>query len=352
MGRPLNKKYFGNRNIGSLSTTSDNYGIGGEGLAAYTLPGQKGVVAITNTYKYFPTLTIPSPNLAAGVQATATVVWELSSISLSSGGSGYTANQTGVAITSLSGSIWTAATTRPTITVDTGAGGDVTAVYLNGSARGEWTSVAGAPVSSAIDGTGITTWAIVGPGGSNAQITAFFRLKTITTVEKGSGYTSAPTLSWYRASSQTAGGQTQTGTPTVALTTDSGAVGSSTNQENAIICYAKTTSGGTRQIGDIIKQVSTTRYKVQTPDGIAVCQLVTDGSTGYQKMDITAWDTAGQGVGEYWVKKLTSRVTEIVRKASNYGTVFATGARVKWTLTGSAVDPVGLDYGTVVIENA
>ena len=45
MGRPLNKKYFGNRNIGSTSTTTDD-GIGGEGLAAYTLPGQLGVVAI------------------------------------------------------------------------------------------------------------------------------------------------------------------------------------------------------------------------------------------------------------------------------------------------------------------
>ena len=31
MGRPLNKKYFGNRNIGTTGTTDNN--IGGEGVA-------------------------------------------------------------------------------------------------------------------------------------------------------------------------------------------------------------------------------------------------------------------------------------------------------------------------------
>ena len=36
MGRPLNKKYFGNRNIGSTSTTADN-GIGGEGVESVTI---------------------------------------------------------------------------------------------------------------------------------------------------------------------------------------------------------------------------------------------------------------------------------------------------------------------------
>ena len=33
MGRPLNKKYFGNRNIGTTSTADTN--IGGEGVESY-----------------------------------------------------------------------------------------------------------------------------------------------------------------------------------------------------------------------------------------------------------------------------------------------------------------------------
>ena len=152
MGRPLNKKYFGNRNIGSTSVTTDN-GIGGEGLAAYTLAVQKGVVAITNTYKYFPTLSIPAPNLPTGVPATATVVWEINAITLSSGGSSdYTHNLSNVAIDSLAGSIWTAAQTYPAITISTDNAGLVTAATLDTNNRGEWTT---------IDGTSIVTWGIV-----------------------------------------------------------------------------------------------------------------------------------------------------------------------------------------------
>ena len=62
MGRPLNKKYFGNRNTGSASTTSDNYGIGGEGIASFN---------ITNGGNYInrlPTLTaFTAPSLPTGV---------------------------------------------------------------------------------------------------------------------------------------------------------------------------------------------------------------------------------------------------------------------------------------------
>ena len=49
MGRPLNKKYFGNRNIGSTATT-DN-GIGGEGVASVTIAGTN------NNYIAVPTAT-------------------------------------------------------------------------------------------------------------------------------------------------------------------------------------------------------------------------------------------------------------------------------------------------------
>ena len=244
MGRPLNKKYFGNRNIGSASTRADD-GIGGEGVASIAVSGTFAGRTTATPYA----VTIGAPDLPNGVQATAT------------------------------------------ITFATGSTG------------------------------------------------------TVTVTEKGSGYTAVPTATC------ALGGGTGTVVLTPALTLDTGAVGSATNQENAIICYAKTTTGGTRQIADIIKQVSTTRYKVKTADGIAICKLRTDGGTGTYTMDISAYDTAGAGAGEYWVSKLTARNVTLVAKGVNGGSDFTNGKKVKWTF-GSAVAPTGTDIGTAIIQNA
>jgi len=338
MGRPLNKKFFGNRNIGSTGT-GDNYGIGGEGLAAYTLAVQKGVVAITNTYKYFPTLSIPAPNLPTGVPATATVVWEINAITLSSNGSGdYTHNLSGVAIDSLAGSIWTAQT-YPAITISTDNNGYVTAATLDTNNRGEWTT---------IDGTSIVTWGIVKGAANSAQLTITFRLKSITTLEKGSGYTSAPTLSWGRASSQTAGGQTQTGTPTVVLTTDSGYVGSATNQENSIQITAwvpatadagRISGNGTSAVvGDIVRQSGSRKYIVRTAQGVGRVKLVA-ATPAKGEATIIATDSDG---GTYYVTELRGRKAHII-KGDQTGTQFTTGTDgidVPWTFNGASAPKV------------
>jgi hypothetical protein len=232
MGRPLNKKYFGNRNIGTNGGYTADDGIGGEGVASVTITQGTGK---TNGSK---TVTFSAPELPGGVTATAT------------------------------GSV---------------AGG----------------------------------------------------VLTITMTNKGSGYVAAPTVT------VTGGG---TGWSYVAvLTTDSGAPGSATNQENAIIVYAQTTSGGSRVIGDIIKQTNGRSYKVRTADGTAVCKLRTDGLSGFGTCDITAIDSAG---GEYWVLKLTAHKAVLVVKGVGGGTQFATGQSVPWTL-GNAV----LNY-SVKIQNA
>ena len=78
MGRPLNKKYFGNRNIGSASTTADDK-IGGEGVASIDNP-VPGSIIISNTYKHFPTLTVAAPGLPGGVTALTATTWEIESI--------------------------------------------------------------------------------------------------------------------------------------------------------------------------------------------------------------------------------------------------------------------------------
>jgi hypothetical protein len=77
MGRPLNKKYFGNRNLGTGGyevsgglSNSQNYAddrIGGEGVAAITgLDGNEG--RYTNTV---PTVTFSDPSIPGGVTALA-----------------------------------------------------------------------------------------------------------------------------------------------------------------------------------------------------------------------------------------------------------------------------------------
>lgn len=351
MGRPLNKKYFGNRNIGTTGITDDK--IGGEGLAAFTLGAGLGSVNINTTTanRNFPVLTIPAPTIANGVQATKTVVWEINTITLTTPGSGYDINLSAAAIDSISGSIWTAASVTPAITISTNGSGVPTAVAL-GANRGEWTT---------INGTGITTWSVVKGAGNNAQITVTFRLKSITTLDKGSGYVSAPTLTWVTGNTGTL-----PDVPTVALTADSGNVGSSTNQENAILAWAYT--GGSLYAVDLQKQISSKRYRfnkagevsrVGTEIGRIKYTGIADGTSGYTaaegvELNIVAKDSHG---GTYLVRKLNNHTctlypmiinssTGIVAVTTSAGTEFTAGHQVKWTFGA----PTNLD--TVQILNA
>lgn len=319
MGRPLSKKFTGNRNIGTTGT-GDN-GIGGEGLAAYTLPGQKGSLIINVTYPQ-PTLVIPAPTLPTGVQATATVVWEVESVTVSNGLSGHGYSTTTGGATHLTG------LDGPTFNitaVGSGQGEVQTIVPVN---RGEWTTIPRVAGTYQIQG-----------GDNNNQANVKFRIKSITTVEKGSGYTSAPTLSWNDGGSHSG---TMPGAPTVALTTDSGAVGSATNQENAILITAwvpasgsagNISGNGTSAVaGDIVRQSGNGKYIVRTAQGVGRVKLVA-GTPGAGEATITATDSAG---GTYYVTKISDRRCNIV---ANTGTQFATGSdgiNVSWTFNGTS----------------
>jgi hypothetical protein len=166
------------------------------------------------------------------------------------------------------------------------------------------------------------------PGGVQAtakvsQLGAGNAIAAIEVTEKGSGYTSVPTVT------ESVGGVQGTLTFTAVLTTDSGAVSSSTNQENAITPFAKTTSGGTSKIADIIRQVGARRFKVRTADGTAICALKASAVSAQGEMTITATDSDG---GTYFVTKISSRKVTVTRGT---GTQFATGVSVPWTF-GSA----------------
>ena len=220
MARSLNRKYFGNRNIGSASVTTDD-GIGGNGIASVTISGVwSGFTHATST------VTFSAPQLPGGVTATGTV-----------------------------------------------------------------TITSGAPT-------------------------------LVTMTEKGSGYTALPTVT---IADSDVGAETS-GTATAVYQVDSGAVGSATNNENAITAYAYVT-GGSRQVADIIKQVSSTRYKVKTATGTMICKLKSSASSAAGEMEIVATDASS---GTYYVTKLTAHKATLTRGT---GTVYVTGVATPWTFS-------------------
>jgi hypothetical protein len=320
MGRPLHKKYFGNRNIGTTGTTDT--AIGGEGLDTFTLAGL-GSVTVNPTYALTPVLQIPAPSFP-GVQATATVVWEINSITVANGlaGHGYTTGD--ATLTGLAGVV------VHVHTVGSGQG-EIQVVDFDsvGSNRGEFTTIPNVNASYQVVKAG---------SDNNNQVNVTWRVKSITINEKGSGYIAPPSLTW------AAGGTGPLpGNPTVSLTTDSGSIGSTTNQENAIVITAKLTSSA-GIISDIIKQVSGRRYKVWNTAGTGVVKLVDTQSLELNQAFIRAFDNNGN---IYLVTKLTAHKAKLVQHTQNGANawLFTDGQAVHWTFSSPS-------ESTVQIENA
>jgi hypothetical protein len=143
---------------------------------------------------------------------------------------------------------------------------------------------------------------------------------SVVVTNKGSGYTSAPTVTI----ADSDGGAETTGTAVAVLTTDSGAVGSSTNQENAILVSADTTDAGAK-LGDIVRQVGARRFKVRTADGVANCTLKSSAVAAQGQMTITATDSEG---GTYFVTKISAHRVTVTQGT---GTQFASDTSVQWS---------------------
>jgi len=160
---------------------------------------------------------------------------------------------------------------------------------------------------------------------------------SVVITSKGSGYTSAPTAT---VTSGTGTAGTLSLTPV--LTTGAAV------RQNGIKCEAQVGAGAEVTTGDIIKQVSGRRYKVQTTGGTGVCKLVTTEAKDDGQMSIKATDSAGN---TYFVAKLTSRKAVLVPAANVHGgtttigSQFASGATAKWTFGTAVVNT------TVTIEN-
>ena len=315
MGRPIKEKYFGNTNTPySNQAVGGTTGLGGEGLASISV-ATAGSFVVNNTYKNFPLLNIAAPQLPGGVQATVDTVFEIDTVAFSSGGqtdADYVAGLS-TTITGLGGGA---------VVNIVEVGNKVTAVNLTGGNRGEYRR------GDSFDGTGITTFQVLQApnAGTDLQINITFRVKSITIVEPGTGYTSVPSLSW---TGHTFTGQTTPSGQTPVLTT---------TQYNAIKGLAFV-PGGSAKLFDIKKQEGSKRYLVNTADGRAICKLVATPTVASGEMNIIASDTNGS---TYFVKKLTARRAVLVQSTASTAFLFLDGSAAGWTLGAAALGVVSV----------
>ena len=332
MGRPLNKKYFGNRNVGSLSTTADDK-IGGEGIASINW-------ASLGTFRTTPSgLALPPPSIPGGVQATwSTITYEVNGVVTSAGKTNLAVGWKGTStmfpnmvavVTSTSGSN----ALFSILTADGGAAGDT------------FTTIPNAGNTNTITLTHVGS---TGGGGLAGTFTVDVNLHIIapTIVEQGSGYTGDETFT------VTVAGGMDPPAGTIVLTTDtldangnqyasqSGDANRDAYEENAILIFAKTTSGGSSLLGDIVSQKGRSVFKVKTTDGTANCLLKNAAVSAAGECTITATDSAG---GTYFVTKISSHRCTVYRGT---GTQFANNQSVPWTFGNATLNT------TVKIPNA
>jgi hypothetical protein len=160
-------------------------------------------------------------------------------------------------------------------------------------------------------------------------------IQAVSVSNAGTGYTSAPTLTF-------TGANTYPATGTAAIT-------STVTNVIATSAWIPTVNGGSSAVvGDIVKQVGARRYKVTTAQGTGKCKLVTEVPTA-GTMTIAATDSKNS---TYYVKKLDERLVTLVQNTDGgSGFDYDTGEKAKWSLTGSASAPSASDIGTVLISS-
>lgn len=289
MGRPLQSKYFGNRNVGATPTT-DDYGIGGKKISA--------VAAGTATaYSQGVTVTISAPNIPTGVQALAnisiyTANGNVSSVGITETGSGYTSA--------------TATLVKP-------ANVTIASANVSGSSASNvitiTSSTSGISVGMKVLATGANTSARVTTVNAGNVILDLVNTATIsgnaTFYDAGTGVLGSVTLA---------------------------AIASSVS--NAITFSSNI--GGDTSAADIIRQISSKSFYIQTANGnVGRANLVTTSPVSGE-MRITATDSAS---GTYYVKKISGHVATVVAgTGTQFGLPGAGNARVRWTLDAATIN--------------
>ena len=219
-----------------------------------------------------------------------------------------------------------------------GVGGEsVASVAVTGTFAGKTLGTYDIP-ASVISAPGITGG--VKPTLTLTMLTA--DTASVAVVTPGSGYLTAVTISG--AALQALGGA-GTGTVVLTATMTSGAAA----RQNGIKCETQYGSGDAEIVtGDIVKQQSARRYKVQTSQGTGFFKLVATEAKSAGEMSIKATDSDGN---TYLVSKLTARKVVLVPAANVHGgtttigSQFASGTTAKWTFGAAVVNT------TVTIEN-
>jgi hypothetical protein len=176
------------------------------------------------------------------------------------------------------------------------------------------------------------------PGGETATGTAVIdgngAVTAVTITNSGSGYTSAPTVTI----ADSDGGAETTGTATAVLTTGADA------RQNSITVtaylpaantqgYIRGAGGSSAVTGDILRQVGSNKYVVQTAQGVGRCKLVADGAANAAgEMTITAVDSSGK---TYYVSKLTAKRARLYPYGAA-GHEFAAGQIAPWSFAAAA----------------
>lgn len=327
MGRPLNKKYFGNRNVGTGGYelgANDDF-IGGEGIASINWSNYGSWMSTAGgAAAPLAGLALPAPSIPGGVQATWTNYFGVAAVTTGAGSVGLVVGDT-YEYTLIPGSV---------IRVATSSNNGTNATFT--------VTTPGSTTSLLTDTQTVSLTKLTGTGVGTFTVDVFSKVVNTVINEKGSGYTGAETFTVTLANG--ANGTVPAGT--IVLTTDSGSrpgygdLNANTNQENAILIYAKTTRGGSSKLGDIVKQTNARSYKVKTADGTAVVKLVA-ASPAVGQATITATDSSGK---TYYVTKLTAHKALLVPYGTNGHEFPTTGTEadgspiyqsVKWTF-GSA----------------
>lgn len=332
MGRPINKKYFGNRNTGDPLSTADNYGIGGKGVKTVAL-GTAG-----SAYSQGLTATFGAPNLPAAtpavgdshagtpgsVQATLGVTvyanGVVSGYTVTDGGSGYLSAP---AVTLLKpGNVNLLAGNV------TSSGNVLTVSNINGIYLGMKVidTTTGGNIASA-------------PRTVNSLDTANLKV-TVSGASIPSGNVVADNIRFYDAGTSAAAG-------TVTMTT----VGVDAGFKFPTFSISAYVPGGSAKQGDIIKQESSTRFRVVTADGNAVCKLTTNSSVASGEIRLSATDSHSN---TYYIRKISGRTVTVWPSNQTGGGSYefgdvvtnSNGTRVRWNVV-AAVDTKSVVITTI-----
>jgi len=181
------------------------------------------------------------------------------------------------------------------------------------------------------------------PQTGTAQVNGSNDLTGIEITNAGSGYTSLPTFT-VADGNETATYTSGSGGVTVALTS-----GASARQNSITVTgwipasdaagYISGAGGSSSVTGDIIRQVGSNKYIIQTAQGIGRVKLVAD-TVAAGEATIIATDSNGN---TYYVTKLTAhkaKLTRLVDDGSDGDWLFATGDLAKWSFDAAADDIV------------